>query len=176
MRLWQSRTPALVTRGAPNWRTSPEISGGGYFHDLAPHQLDLMLYFFGKPAYYNGFSVNQAQHTPADDQVCGTILFENQVVFNGSWCFNVAENRNIDWCEIIGSEGSISFAVFGNTVTLQTAAGQDVFTFEHPEHIQQPYITSVVGYLNGQESNPCTIDEALVLMKIIDSFTGKSVK
>lgn len=28
------------------WRVNPAIAGGGLFHDLAPHQLDLMLYFF----------------------------------------------------------------------------------------------------------------------------------
>jgi predicted dehydrogenase len=29
------------------WRIDPKVSGGGLFHDLAPHQLDLMYYFFG---------------------------------------------------------------------------------------------------------------------------------
>ena len=24
------------------WRLQPDISGGGYFYDLAPHQLDLL--------------------------------------------------------------------------------------------------------------------------------------
>jgi predicted dehydrogenase len=173
MRLWQSRKPALVTKGAPNWRTQPELSGGGYFHDLAPHQLDLMLYFFGQPVHYQGFSLNQAQTTAADDHVTGSILFPNQVVFNGSWSFNVAEGANTDSCEIIGSEGSISFAVFGNSVTFTNTNGQQVFDFEQPENIQLPMITSVVAYLKGEGLNPCTINEAITLMKIIDSFTGK---
>ena len=29
------------------WRVDPSIAGGGVFHDLAPHQLDLMIFFFG---------------------------------------------------------------------------------------------------------------------------------
>jgi predicted dehydrogenase len=173
MRLWQSRKPALVTKGAPNWRTQPELSGGGYFHDLAPHQLDLMLYFFGEPVHYHGFGLNQGHATAADDHVTGSILFPNDVVFNGSWSFNVAETANIDSCEIIGSEGKISFAVFGNSITLTTNGGQQVFDFEQPENIQLPMITSVVAYLNGQEPNPCSIEEAITLMKIIDAFTGK---
>ncbi|UEG52385.1 Gfo/Idh/MocA family oxidoreductase [Mucilaginibacter daejeonensis] len=171
MRLWQSRKPALVTKDAPNWRTDPNISGGGYFHDLAPHQLDLMLYFFGQPLRYQGFSLNQSGDTPADDHVTGSILFANNTVFNGSWCFNVAENENMDRCEIIGSEGSISFAVFGTSVTVKVGPREEVFEFEHPENIQHPMISSVVGYLNGEEANPCTIDEAITLMKIIDTFT-----
>ncbi|MBS7564003.1 Gfo/Idh/MocA family oxidoreductase [Mucilaginibacter sp. Bleaf8] len=172
MRLWQSRKPKLVTDGAPNWRTTPAISGGGYFHDLSPHQLDLMLYFFGEPAFYQGFSLNQAGATEADDHVCGQILFKSGVVFNGSWCFDVAESQNIDLCEIIGSAGKISFAVFGNSIDLENSEGKQTINFEQPQHIQQPMITSIVGYLHGQEPNPCTIDEALVLMKIIDAFAS----
>jgi predicted dehydrogenase len=176
MRLWQSRKPALVTKGSPNWRTQPELSGGGYFHDLSPHQLDLMLYFFGEPIHYEGFALNQSQATAADDHVTGSILFENNVVFNGSWCFNVAENENIDSCEIIGSEGKISFPVFGNTITLKTGNHLETFNFEQPENIQYPMITSVVAYINNEQLNPCTIEEALTLMKIIDAFAKKPSK
>jgi predicted dehydrogenase len=176
IRLWQSRKPALVTKGSPNWRTQPQLSGGGYFHDLAPHQLDLMLYFFGAPAYYQGFGLNQAKANEADDHITGSILFKNDVVVNGSWCFNVAETENIDSCEIIGSEGKISFPVFGNTVTLKTQKEQRILEFQQPENIQHPMITSVVAYLNNQEPNPCTIEEALTLMKIIDAFASKPNK
>ncbi|MEJ7677692.1 MAG: Gfo/Idh/MocA family oxidoreductase [Segetibacter sp.] len=35
------------------WRVDPAVAGGGLFHDLAPHQLDLMLYLFDK--YKNCF-------------------------------------------------------------------------------------------------------------------------
>ncbi|WP_345950964.1 Gfo/Idh/MocA family oxidoreductase [Mucilaginibacter sp. PAMB04274] len=176
LRLWQSRKPALVTTGAPNWRVQPELSGGGYFHDLAPHQLDLMLYFFGNPAYYQGFGFNQTQTNQADDHVCGSILFENNVVVNGSWCFSVAETENVDSCEMIGSEGKISFPIFGNTVTLKTAEDEQVIDFVPPENIQHPMIAAVVSYLNGEGPNPCTIDEALTLMKIMDAFSSKPSK
>ena len=57
IRMWQSRKPALVANVADNWRVQPELSGGGYFHDLAPHQLDLMLFYFGEPEYYSGFFI-----------------------------------------------------------------------------------------------------------------------
>ncbi|WP_316833233.1 Gfo/Idh/MocA family oxidoreductase [Pedobacter aquatilis] len=170
LKLWQSVNPELVTKAAANWRTNPEISGGGYFHDLSPHQLDLMLYFFGEPLKYEGFSTRKNK-TAVADQVSGSILFQNQIVFNGSWCFNVAPTANIDLCEIIGSEGSIQFAVFGKTISLKTNLAEEVFNFVHPEHIEQPMIESVVRYINGEEPNPCTIDEAIIIMKIIDNFS-----
>ncbi|MEO3403736.1 Gfo/Idh/MocA family oxidoreductase [Mucilaginibacter sp. CAU 1740] len=171
IRMWQSRKPKLVADVASNWRVQPELSGGGYFHDLAPHQLDLMLYYFGEPEKYHGFSLNQSGLTPADDHVCGQILFKNKVVVNGSWCFNVAESETTDTCEIIGTEGKITFPFFGNYISWKTETEEETITITHPEHIQQPFISKIVTYFSGEGPNPCTIDEAVVLMDIIDAFT-----
>jgi len=172
IRMWQSRKPKLVADVETNWRVLPEFSGGGYFHDLAPHQLDLMLYYFGEPEYYKGFSLNQSHATPADDHVCGQILFKNKVVVNGSWCFNVAESETTDTCEIIGTKGKITFPFFGKYVTLKTETEEKTTEFTHPQHIQQPMIEKIVAYFKGEGPNPCSIDEAVTLMKIIDSFTS----
>ncbi len=173
IRMWQSRKPSLVAKTQDNWRVNPELSGGGYFHDLAPHQLDLMLFYFGKPEMYHGFSLNQSESTPADDHVCGQILFKNNIVVNGSWCFNVAENQTTDTCEMIGALGKITFPFFGNYIRVQTDSIDETFTFTHPEHIQQPMIEKIVAYFNNEADNPCSIEEAILLMDIMDAFTGK---
>ncbi|QEC75681.1 Gfo/Idh/MocA family protein [Mucilaginibacter ginsenosidivorax] len=171
IRMWQSRKPKLIAESETNWRVLPEFSGGGYFHDLAPHQLDLMLYYFGEPEKYHGFSLNQSASTPADDHVCGEILFKNKVVVNGSWCFSVAESLTTDTCEIIGTKGKITFPFFGNYVTWKTDTEDETVTFKHPQHIQQPMIEKIVTYFKNEGPNPCSIDEAIVLMDIMDSFT-----
>jgi predicted dehydrogenase len=171
IRMWQSSKPALVADVANNWRVQPEISGGGYFHDLAPHQLDLMLFYFGEPATYSGYSLNQSGLTPADDHVCGQILFKNKVVVNGSWCFNVAESETIDSCDIIGAKGKITFPFFGKFVTYNNETEEKTVEFIHPQHIQQPMIEKIVAYFKGEGPNPCSIDEAVVLMEIMDGFT-----
>ncbi|NLU93372.1 Gfo/Idh/MocA family protein [Chitinophaga sp. Ak27] len=44
-----------------NWRVDPAVSGGGLFHDLAPHQLDLMTWFFGRARSATGIARNQAK-------------------------------------------------------------------------------------------------------------------
>ena len=173
IRMWQSRKPKLIAETKENWRLNPELSGGGYFHDLAPHQLDLMLFYFGEPESYHGFSLNQAKSSPADDHVCGQILFKNNIVVNGSWCFNVAENQTTDTCEIIGTLGSITFPFFGNYIHIKTDTVDETITFTHPEHIQQPMIEKIVAYFNNEAANPCSIEEAIVLMDIMDAFTGK---
>ena len=172
IRMWQSRKTELIAKTAINWRVQPDVSGGGYFHDLAPHQLDLMLYYFGEPEKYHGFSLNQSGATTADDHVCGEILFKNGIVVNGSWCFNVAENQTTDTCEVVGTLGKITFPFFGNFIRYQTDNEDQTINFIHPEHIQRPMIEKIVAYFNGEGTNPCAIEEAIVLMDIMDKFTG----
>ncbi len=169
LRMWQARKPALVANSETNWRVQPDISGGGYFHDLAPHQLDILLYYFGNPLKYHGFSLNQAGESSADDNVNGQILFSNNIPMSGSWSFNVADNAQAEVCEIVGSKGKISFPFFGSTITLNG----ETIPFTHPEHIQQPMIEQVVRYFSNEQANPCSIDEAVTLMQIMDAFTQK---
>jgi predicted dehydrogenase len=171
IRMWQSVKPKLVANVAHNWRVDPALSGGGYFHDLAPHQLDIMLFYFGQPKSFQGYSLNQSGENAADDHVSGQIIFKNKVVVNGSWCFNVAESEAADSCEIIGNKGRISFPFFGNTVTWHNGADEQTVVFEHPPHIEQPMIAKTVAYFNDEQPNPCPIDEAIVVMEMIDAFS-----
>ena len=173
IKMWQSAKPALVANVADNWRLQPHLSGGGYFHDLAPHQLDLMLYYFGEPEYYHGYSLNQSGLTPADDHVGGFILFKNKVAVNGSWCFNLAESEAIDECTIIGTKGHITFPFFGNTVSWKNEDEEKTTTFQHPQHIEQPMIEKIVRYFNNEGLNPCSIEEAIIVMDMIDAFSTK---
>lgn len=171
IRMWKSANAELIAQTDTNWRVHPELSGGGYFHDLAPHQLDLILHWLGKPKAYQGYSLNQSKSYPADDHTCGEIVFENGIVVNGSWSFNVAKSQVTDSCEIVGTKGKITFPFFGTIVTLENEEGTSTETFIHPEHIQQPMITKIVQYFNGEGENPCPIEEAVTLMEVIDAFT-----
>lgn len=153
------------------WRVDPAISGGGLFYDLAPHQLDLMYYFFGSPGKISGFSINQSGLYNADDITTGTILFRNGRLFSGSWCFNAAAEAEKDSCEIIGSAGKITFSVFQHEpVILTTAAGVEKFEFEPLQHVQQPMIGSVVEYFLDKAPNPCSVEEGLAVMQMIAGF------
>lgn len=172
IRMWKSLRPDLIANSETNWRVLPEFSGGGYFHDLAPHQLDLMLYYFGDPEKYHGYSLNQSRANQADDHVCGEIVFKNKVVVNGSWSFNVAESEAVDSCEMIGTKGKIIFPFFGTSVNWKNDQDEQQKSFAHPEHIQQPMIEKIVNYFRGRGPNPCPIEQAVVLMKIMDAFTN----
>lgn len=156
------------------WRVDPQIAGGGLFHDLAPHQLDLMLYFFGKTIKSHGMSLNQAGLYNADDIVTGNIVFENGIVFNGIWCFTVPEKEAKDNCEIIGTEGKISFSVFGEPEIAIIKDGQTAtIHFEKLEHVQQPLIEKVVQYFLGKGENPSSGEDGAEVLRIMETFTEK---
>ncbi len=156
------------------WRVDIAVAGGGLFHDLAPHQLDLMNYFFGEVENAFGFATNQAGLYNADDIVAGNILFKTGVLFNGMWCFNVAEDEAKDYCEIIGSEGKISFPVFEHRkITVTKHKKTEIISFEPLLHVQQPLIEKVVEYFLDEGPNPCSAEDGVKAMQLIDSFTGK---
>nr|WP_068892016.1 Gfo/Idh/MocA family oxidoreductase [Pedobacter panaciterrae] len=171
LQMLQSPAHDLIANSDTNWRLDPSISGGGLFHDLAPHQLDLMIYYFGQVSSSSGISVNQSKVYKADDLVVGQILFENGVVFNGTWCFTVSESDKKDLCEIIGSAGKISFPIFGNKVTLKKDGYEEEFIFEALQHVQQPMIEKVTAYFLGKGDNPCSAEQAILSMELMDSFT-----
>lgn len=173
LKMLQPAKPALVAQTEEAWRTNPAISGGGLFHDLAPHQLDLMLYYFGDVKSFCGVSCNSEKSGSADDTVSGQILFNKEIVFNGLWCFNVPETEALDVCTIIGSKGKIAFAVFGNCIEITKDGATEKLAFQMPEHIQQPMIEQVVQYFLGKGENPCKGEIGVRVMEIMDRFCEK---
>ena len=167
-----SKEELLVPKNA--WRVDAAIAGGGLFYDLAPHQLDLMYYFFGKADNVNGIALNQQKLYNADDIVAGNILFKNGVVFTGLWCFNVDENEEKDLCEIVGSKGKISFAVFGEPKIMMTVEGKkENVLFDTLQHVQQPMIEKVVAYFLDEGPNPCSAEEGVKVMEMMEGITGE---
>jgi predicted dehydrogenase len=174
LRLLQPHRTKMITQTADNWRTDPGISGGGFFHDLAPHQLDLMLHFFGPVKQAHGLAFNQAKYYAPDDIVSGYIQFENEVLFNGTWCFTVAGSQAEDKVEIIGSEGSISFSIFDlGKLVLVRENGLKAFTFDKLEHQQQPMIEKVTAWFLDKAANPCPASDGVEVMRLLDTFTKK---
>ncbi|MGI4803348.1 MAG: Gfo/Idh/MocA family protein [Janthinobacterium lividum] len=175
LKMLQPPKSTLIAASEENWRVNPAVSGGGLFHDLAPHQLDLMLYFFGAVKEASGFGINQGGFYPADDLVTGNILFENGIAFSGLWCFTAPEGEQKDSCTIVGSEGKISFPVFGMEITITKNGREEKLNFEPLQHVQQPMIAQVVQYFLGKRDNPSSIQNAIDSMEIMDWFTRKSV-
>lgn len=172
LKLFQKPGSDAIAKTEENWRVNPEISGGGLFFDLAPHQLDILVHIFGEPLQYHGFSKNQSQQNKVADITVGQIVFKNDVIFNGVWCFNSHPDNEIEQCEIIGSEGKITFSFFSAQLSL-TKNGKTVnFSFPPMQHVQQQMIEKTVNYFLGEDGeNPCSLEDALISMKIMERFS-----
>ena len=70
------------------WRLQPDIAGGGYFYDLAPHQLDLLQDLFGVITRAHGYCANRAHLYQAEDTISSCFLFENGLPGSASWCMH----------------------------------------------------------------------------------------
>lgn len=149
------------------WRVEPEVSGGGLFNDLSPHQLDIGYWLLGVPLSVSGYSINQLENYNAPDLTTLTAVFNNNVVLQGLWSFNVPESATQDLCEIIGTEGYIRFSFFRKS---PIDVNGTIIEAPYPENIQKPMIEAVVKYFRGERENPCSLEEALVTMQIIDSI------
>lgn len=168
----QPATSKIITQTQDNWRVNPALSGGGLFHDLAPHQLDLMLHWFGETVEAKGLAYNQRKLNTADDCVLGIATFSSGVALQGRWHFAVGKEQTRDICEVIGTNGKISINFFGQQIIrLQNAEGEQEFNIPNPAHIQQPFIEEVNAYFRGERKNPCSIEEAKAVMELIDNFS-----
>lgn len=164
----------LIANSDTNWRVNPEIAGGGYFHDLASHQLDFLDFLFGPITTAKGISMNQAGVYAADDIVTATFKFESGVLGSGSWCFTSNAISENDSTKIVGSKGELSFNTFGNPmiIHLKTAKyGDEEFSFQHSQPIQKNLIKLIVDELRGINKSPSTGISAARTNKVMDEIT-----
>jgi len=159
----------IIAQTDENWRVNPAVSGGGYFNDIAPHQLDLMQMYFGEIKQMQGFAI-ATKTKNVHDVINGIISFKSGVQFQGIWNFTVSKDAKKDQCVIYGDKGTIHFSFYEERVLLTTENNTEVFTFKSPQHIQQPLIEATVNYFLNEEKNPCTVDDGLATLQIIDSF------
>lgn len=172
IQLNREATSAELSQQA-SWRVSPEISGGGHFHDLASHQFDFLQYLLGPITKAQGLSRNQAKLYPADDLVVATFEFETDVLGAGSWCFTVNKEQRRDETQLIGAKGRITFSSFDfSPILIDTQTGREEMDVPFPEHVQQPLIESVVRYLRGEGTCPSTGATAIQTSKVLDWITS----
>ncbi|MBN2347240.1 MAG: Gfo/Idh/MocA family oxidoreductase [Bacteroidales bacterium] len=156
------------------WRVIPEIAGGGYFYDMACHQLDIVDYLLGPISEAVGIPKNHGGLYPAEDTVSAGFVLDSGVSGTGSWCFVMEEKSSADYMEIIGSEGRITFSAFDFTpIILKTTHGVEEFLPENPENIQYYMIQAVVKELQGTGSSPSNGLSAKRTNRVMDKILGK---
>ena len=156
------------------WRVQRDIAGGGYFYDLAPHQLDLLQQLFGPIVHASGYTSNRAGLYETEDTVSASFQFVGGLPGSGTWCFCAHDSARTDRIQIIGDRGQIRFSVFTyDPIILCTESGQQEIAVANPPHVQLPLIQQVVEHLQGKRI--CKLDSvsATSVNWVMDKILGK---
>lgn len=156
------------------WRLQPDIAGGGYFYDLAPHQLDLLQDIFGVITRAHGYCANRANLYKAEDNISACFMFENGLPGSGSWCFVGHQSAKDDRIEVIGEKGTLSFSVYTyDPIQLVTSQGSTSIVVPNPPYVQLPIIKAVIEDLQGIGMCECTSISATPVNWVMDRILGK---
>ena len=132
------------------WRLQPDISGGGYFYDLAPHQLDILQHIFGVITRAHGYPTNRAHLYKAEDTISAARI------------------------TVIGDKGSLYFSVYNyDPIHVVTSEGNISYVVPNPSYVQLPIIREVIRHLQGEAECECTSVSATPVNWVMDRILGK---
>lgn len=167
------RNEDFVSNDLP-WRVKPEIAGGGYFYDMAAHQLDFVQELFGVITHARGYSFNRGHLYQAEDTVSACFQFEDGLPGSGSWCFVGHESHIEDRITVLGTKGTLCFSTFNFApISLHTSEGEQTFDIPNPEHVQLPMIKAVVETLQGINTCSCNSFSATPVNWVMDRILKK---
>jgi len=152
------------------WRLNPKVSGGGYFHDLASHQLDLLDFFFGPVIKVQACAKNVSGYYSVPDNVRADLLFKDNVVAKGYWNFASSKTEVKDEILIEGDKGHLAFSTFAHT---RISGVSDDFgaineSYQLPQHIQECLIKTIILEIQGKGKCPSTGVSAARTSKVMD--------
>jgi len=158
----------------PPWHLIPRISGGGYFFDLACHQLDILDFLLGSIENVAGSYTNRAGHYWVEDTLSSNLRFESGVLGTCVWSYVGDKDNSIDRIEIFGTKGMITFSISSNTpIYLKVGKKEEVFKYKKPKHVELPMIEKVVGSLLGTNSFVSNMESAARTSWVMDQIMIK---
>lgn len=155
-------------RVAENWRVDVTSAGAGHFLDVGSHALDAIDFLLGELSDVNGSAANLASTYPVEDAVA--LSFRSASGALGTMLCNFASATRDDSLRIVGTEGEVSFSVFGTEpVRFENSAGPQFFDLPNPPHVAQPLIQTVVDDLLGRGNCPSTGESARRTTRVMDA-------
>lgn len=162
--------PSALPSVETDWHVRPEISGGGHFVDLAPHQIDLLLHWFGTVAKQTQQVENRSARYAAEDYVSLSLHFQSGVSYTGEWDFSCEQERE-DSFIIEGTKGRIRFSTFSMTpISVEAGGVVAEIPYEKPATVQHDLIGEVVEALRaGLTTPPQATYEAAEVTRIAEN-------
>ncbi|MFA5448345.1 MAG: Gfo/Idh/MocA family oxidoreductase [Sphaerochaeta sp.] len=160
--------------GTDPWRIRPEVSGGGHFHDIGSHALDLIDWYFGPIIQASGSSENKGGYYQAPDVVYGHFTTQRGVGGTGLWTFNTYKDE--DRTTIFFENARLEYSVLdiAEPLILSTEEGQRIIEVPAPPpHVAQPLIQTIVDELLGNGVCPSTGETGARTDRAIELLLGK---
>jgi len=152
------------------WRVKPDISGGGYFYDLASHQLDIFDLYFGQGTLQSSQVLNLAGLYDAEDTVAAEIAY-GDTLLKGKWSFIVQAEEEYDRTIFKAEYGELAFSFFSQEAIELTLNGKiERWEIKAPEHIQMPMIELIVNELIGKGNAPSNLSAAIRTNKLMEDI------
>lgn len=157
----------------PPWHIVPKIAGGGYFFDLACHQLDILDFLLGAVKKATGYYTNRAGYYAVEDTLAANLAFESGVLASCLWSFVGNGHNPVDRIEIFGTKGSIRFSISAETpIVLHTGKETKRLNFEKPEHVELPMIKQIVNSLAGMANYASNMESSARTAWVMDKIMG----
>ncbi len=173
IKFWSTPRKDDYNPGNLPWRVVPEISGGGYFYDMACHQLDILDYIFGPVKDATGKFSNKGGLYTAEDTVAASMEFESGIVASGSWSFVADSSYETDIIEVMGSKGKIEFSAFAfKPIVVSGKRIKTKYKPANPENIQFYLIKNIVEELQGRGKSPSNGVSAARTNRVMDLILG----
>lgn len=161
------RHTSPMHRRERGWRLNATESGGGIFLDLASHVFDALDLITGPFHDVLANAANVASDYDVEDTV--SVSWRSPTGALGSSIWNFAADQHEDVIQLLGTEGTITWASFGSgVVTLRRGNESHPFEAPYPAHVHQPLVQMIVDELNGVGTCPSTGSSALRTQVVMD--------
>lgn len=149
------------------WREKLEVSGGGWFVDVASHRLDLLAFLLGSVDQARGVISSFDSGNRLEDAVTLSLKFDSgaQAGVQGDFF----TERSADELYVHGTEGTVfTTDLSQNRVNLKNKGGEREFNFEELPATHYGLFEHVEKVLLDGENNTSSGTDALITEKVLD--------
>ena len=156
------------------WHLIPEIAGGGYFFDVACHQLDILDFLLGEVEDVFGWYTNRAGIYSVEDTLVANLKFKSGVLASCCWSYTGHKTNETDRIEIFGTEGKGSFSISTDSaIELCSSKLSEIYSFGKPNHVEMPMIEQVTNSLLGIGAFKSNMESAARTSWVMDKILGR---